>query len=129
MDSVLKSSILIVQKLALHQNGVKFRQQFNGAIRSSLSAPYNDVRRHASLKTLIFLFFNPSPSSSRAVGVTDLETVIVFTFIFYFNLFFYNSFLTSFLFLIFSLYFRFLILIFIFSLLNFVTRVIPLHQI
>ena len=129
MDSVLKSSILIVQKLALHQNGVKFRQQFNGAIRSSLSAPYNDVRRHASLKTLIFLFFNPSPSSSRAVGVTDLETVIVFTFILYSNLFFYNSFLTSFLFLIFSLYFRFLIFIFIFSLLNFVTRVIPLHQI
>ena len=34
----------------------KFRQQFNGAIRSSLSAPYNDVRRRASLKTLIFSF-------------------------------------------------------------------------
>ena len=39
MDSVLKSSILIVQRLALHQNGVEFRQQFNGAIRTSLSAP------------------------------------------------------------------------------------------
>ena len=87
-EMVLELSILSVQKLDLHQNGVKFRQPFNGAIRSSLSAPYNDVRRHASLKTLIFLFFNPSPSSSRAVGVTDLETVIVFTFIFYFNLFF-----------------------------------------
>ena len=50
-------------------------QQFNVAIRSSLSAPYKDVRCHASLKTLIFFFFNPSPSSCRAVGVTDLETV------------------------------------------------------
>ena len=37
MDIVLKSSILIVQKLVLHQNGVKFRQQFNGAIRTSLT--------------------------------------------------------------------------------------------
>ena len=120
MDSVLKSSILIVQKLALHQNGVKFRQQFNGAIRSSLSAPYNDVRRHASLKTLNFFFFNPSPSSCRAVGVTDLETVkgfLLFLPLFFILIFyFYNYFLTLFLFFIcFSLYFRFLILIYIFN--------------
>ena len=72
MDSVLKSSILIVQKLALHQNGVEFRQQFNGAIRTSLTAPHDDGRRRAILKTLIFFFFNPSPSSC---GVTDLEAV------------------------------------------------------
>ena len=55
MDSVLKSSILIVQKLTLHQNGVEFHQQFNGAIRSSLSASYNDERR-TRLKNLIFFF-------------------------------------------------------------------------
>ena len=73
MDSVLKSSILIVQRLALHENGVEFRQQFNGAIRTSLSAPYDNVQRCARLKTFIFFFFNPSPSSCQAVGVTDLE--------------------------------------------------------
>ena len=66
MDSVLKSSILIVQKLALHQNGVEFRQQFNGAIRTSLTAPHDDGRRRAILKTLIFFFFNPFPSSCRS---------------------------------------------------------------
>ena len=37
VDSVLKLSILIVQKLALHQNGLEFRQQFNGAVRISLT--------------------------------------------------------------------------------------------
>ena len=50
MDSVLKSSILIVQRLALHQNGVEFRQQFNGAIRTSLSAPHDNVRRRMRLR-------------------------------------------------------------------------------
>ena len=49
MDSVLNSSILIVQKLALHQNGVEFRQQFNGAIKTSLTAYCDDVRRRATL--------------------------------------------------------------------------------
>ena len=72
MDSVLISSVLIVQKLALHQNGVEFCQQFNGAIRTSLTAPHDDIRLHVRLKTLIFFFFNPSPSSC---GVTDLEAV------------------------------------------------------
>ena len=33
---------LIVQRLALHQNGVEFCQQFNGAIRTSLTASYDD---------------------------------------------------------------------------------------
>ena len=70
MDSVLKTSILIVQKLALHQNGVQFCQQFDGAIKTSVS-----VQHCARLKTFIFFFFNPSPSSYRAVGVTDMETV------------------------------------------------------
>ena len=66
MDSVLKSSILIVQKLALYQNGVEFRQQCNGAIRTSLTAPHDDRRRRAILKTLISFFFNPFPSSCRS---------------------------------------------------------------
>ena len=44
----LKWSIFIVQKLALHKNGVEFRQQFNGAICTSLATPYDDVRRHAT---------------------------------------------------------------------------------
>ena len=35
--------ILIVHRLALHQNGVEFLQQFNGAIRTSLTAMYDDV--------------------------------------------------------------------------------------
>ena len=42
-----KWSIFIVQKLALHKNGVEFRQQFNGAICTSLATPYDDVRRRA----------------------------------------------------------------------------------
>ena len=67
MNGVLKLSILIVQKLALHQNGVEFRQQFNGAIRTSLTAPHDDVRRRARLKTLIFFFLNPSHSYCRPV--------------------------------------------------------------
>ena len=67
MGSVLKSSILIAQKLALYQNGLEFRQQFNGAIKTSLTAPYDDVRRRTRLKTLIFFFFNPSHSSCRPV--------------------------------------------------------------
>ena len=75
VDSVLKSSILIVQRLALHQNGVEFRQQFNDSIRTSLSAPYDNVRCRARLRTFIFFFFNLSPTSCRAVGVTDLEAV------------------------------------------------------
>ena len=41
----LKWSIFIVQKLALHENTVEFRQQFNSAIRTSLSAPNDGVHR------------------------------------------------------------------------------------
>ena len=43
----LRWSIFIVQKLALHKNGVEFRQQFIGDIRTSLTATYDDVRRCA----------------------------------------------------------------------------------
>ena len=43
-----KWSFFIVQKLALHKNAVEFRQQFNGAICTSLATPYNDVRRRAT---------------------------------------------------------------------------------
>ena len=39
----LKWSIFIIQKLALHKNGVEFRQQFIGAIRTGLTTPYDDV--------------------------------------------------------------------------------------
>ena len=37
---------------ALHQNGVEFRQQFNGAIRTSLTTPYDNVR-HCALSPKI----------------------------------------------------------------------------
>ena len=47
-SSGLKWSVFIVQKLALHENGVEFRQQFNGAICTSLATPYDDVRRRAT---------------------------------------------------------------------------------
>ena len=40
MDSVLNLSILIVQRLVLHQNGVEFCQLFNGAIKNSLTASF-----------------------------------------------------------------------------------------
>ena len=39
----LKWLIFIVQKLALHKNGVEFCQQFIGAIRTSLTTPYVNV--------------------------------------------------------------------------------------
>ena len=42
------TTILIIQMLALHQNGVEVRQQFNGAIRTSLTAQY-DVARNLLL--------------------------------------------------------------------------------
>ena len=53
---------MIVQKLALHENGVEFRQQFNGAIRTSLTASYDDVRREATL---------PRDTGTREPTVTD----------------------------------------------------------
>ena len=46
---VLKLLILIVQRLALHQNRVEFRQQFIGAIIISLTALHNIVRCHGTL--------------------------------------------------------------------------------
>ena len=45
---VLKSSIFVVQKLALHQNGVEFRQQSIGDIRSSVTTLYDVLRRRAT---------------------------------------------------------------------------------
>ena len=42
---VLKLSILMVQRLVFHQNRVEFRQQFSDAIRTSLTATYNDIKR------------------------------------------------------------------------------------
>ena len=44
-----------VQKLVLHQNGVEFHQQFNGAIGASLTALalYDDARRLATLPKIV----------------------------------------------------------------------------
>ena len=47
--------------------GVEFCQQFNGAIRTCPTAPYDDGRHRSWLKTVIFFFFNPSLSSCPAV--------------------------------------------------------------
>ena len=47
-SSGLKWSVFIVQKLALHKNGVEFRQQSNGAICMSLVTPYDNLRRRAT---------------------------------------------------------------------------------
>ena len=44
----LKWLIFTVTKLALHKNGVEFRQQFNGVIRTNLTATYDDVRHHVT---------------------------------------------------------------------------------
>ena len=41
---------------ALHQNGVEFRQQFNGAIRTTVTAPYNDVQRRLRFVTYIHTY-------------------------------------------------------------------------
>ena len=45
----LKWSIFIVHKLALHKNGVEFCHQFNGELKTSLTASYDDVRRHREI--------------------------------------------------------------------------------
>ena len=39
---------MIVQRLALHQNRVEIRQQFNDAIRTSLTTLYDDIQRRAT---------------------------------------------------------------------------------
>ena len=57
----LKSPIFNSQRLALHQNGVEFRQQFTGAI--SLSASQEGVRRRPLSivqSELFFFYFNHS---------------------------------------------------------------------
>ena len=46
---VLKLSIFVVQKLALHQNGVEFRQQSIGNIRISPATSCDVVRRRTML--------------------------------------------------------------------------------
>ena len=35
---------MILQRLAFIQNSVKYRQQFNGAIRSNITASYDDIQ-------------------------------------------------------------------------------------
>ena len=52
----LNMSIFVVQKLALHQNGVEFRQQSIGDIRSSVATLYDVVRRRATeSKFLVYI--------------------------------------------------------------------------
>ena len=46
---VLKLLILIIQRLALHQNRVEFRQQFIGAIIISLTALHDIAQCHGTL--------------------------------------------------------------------------------
>ena len=48
MARALNWKFFIVQKLVLHKNGVEFCQQFNGAIRTSLTATYDYVQRRAT---------------------------------------------------------------------------------
>ena len=50
----LKLPILIVERLAFHQNGVEFHQQFNGAIRTSLTVPYDHVQHRATSPKICF---------------------------------------------------------------------------
>ena len=59
-------SILIVQRLALHQNGAEFRQQFNGAIRGRLIAPYDDVRRRLKFVTDLHTYIHHGKATHRA---------------------------------------------------------------
>ena len=59
---------MIVQKLALHQNGVEFRQQFNGAIGASLTALYDDARRLATLPKIVTTPTTTQPRHSSWFG-------------------------------------------------------------
>ena len=45
--------MLIVQRQALHQNGVEFCEHFNDAIRTSLTAPHNDIRRRMTSHDIV----------------------------------------------------------------------------
>ena len=49
----LKLPILIVQRLDLLKNGVEFLEQFNGAIGTSVTAPYDDTRSCLKFVTYI----------------------------------------------------------------------------
>ena len=52
---VVKSSIFVVQKMALHQNGVEFCQQSISDIRSSVATLYDVVRRYQSFQSTYVL--------------------------------------------------------------------------
>ena len=55
---------MIVQRLVLHQNGVEFRQQLNGAIRTSVTVPYDDVQRR--LKFITYIHTHRDKATPRA---------------------------------------------------------------
>ena len=65
--NVLNSSIFVVQKLALHQNGVEFRQQSIGDIRSSVATLYDVVRRRATSRDRMKVFSLHTHSCTHAL--------------------------------------------------------------
>ena len=66
---VLKLSILIVQRLALHQNGVEFSQQSIGDIRISLATLYDDVQcRVMKSKFLVYILTHSFTKSCMEAG-------------------------------------------------------------
>ena len=62
----LKSSVFISQKLALHQNGVEFRKEFNGAIRTPLAMLY-DVERPLTMSYELTTFFSSSKDDNKTI--------------------------------------------------------------
>ena len=50
----------------MHQNGVEFRQQFNGAIRTSVTALYYNVRRRLKNVTYIHTDIHHDKATHRA---------------------------------------------------------------
>ena len=62
----LKSSVFISQKLALHQNGVEFRKEFNGAIRTPLAMLY-DVERPLTMSCELTTFFSSSKDDNKTI--------------------------------------------------------------
>ena len=68
--NVLKSSILVVQRMALHQNGVEFSQQSIGDIRISLATLYDVMRRRVRESEFLVYIPTHSPTKSCMVAGT-----------------------------------------------------------
>ena len=78
---VLNSSIFVVQKLALHQNGVEFRQQSIGDIRSCVATLYEVAR--LIMMSPIYCWRNSSPFWCKAslctIKIDDFRTLSIGT--------------------------------------------------